>query len=160
MSSTVQSLESCQMGEQRKASNETSRGVLRACSKDFVERLVIAETLAQRAVQGTLTISLKAKEKRMGLYLDAGLLGVDFGEMTERRKRGQTEESIVEEYYDKLKRKRNGDDKKLRAAKEPAIKKQKVAAVNGHLQDADALRAVGAMMQLQREASLDRDTET
>ena len=121
-----------------------------------------AETMAQRTVLGTVTNELKAQEKRMGLYLDAGLLGIDYDEMTERRKGGQSEESILEEYYAKLRRKRNHDDdgdKKRRAIKEPPAKKQRVVTANDIVQDSDALSAVGAMIQLQRHTS-DCDTET
>lgn len=155
-----QSLVSNQL-EERQRLNVNGKNQL-SCSKDLVERLVCAETMAQRTVLGTVTNELKAQEKRMGLYLDAGLLGIDHDEMTEKRKGGQLEESILEEYYAKLRRKRNHDDdgdKKRRAIKEPPAKKQRVVTANDIVQDSDALSAVGAMIQLQRPTS-DCDTET
>lgn len=150
---------SSQLEEQRKLnSNERNQS---SCSEDLVERLVFAETMAQRTVQGTVTNALKAEEKRMSLYLDAGLLGIDYDEMMERRKSGQSEECILEEHSAKLRRKRDPDDndgdKKMRAAEEPPAKKQRLVS---HVQDSDALSAVGAMIQLQRQKSSDCETET
>jgi hypothetical protein len=158
-----QSLVTNQSKEQGEQLISDTRNEMLSCSKDLVERLVSAETMAQRTVQGTVTDALKAEEKRKGLYLDAGLLGIDLREMMERRKGGQSEESIIEEYFAKLRQKRDDDDdgeKKRSVAKKPPAKKQRVVSVIDHAQDSDALSAVGAMIQLQRQTSLDCETET
>jgi hypothetical protein len=160
---TRQSLVTNQSKEQGEQLISDTRNEMLSCSKDLVERLVSAETMAQRTVQGTVTDALKAEEKRKGLYLDAGLLGIDLREMMERRKGGQSEESIIEEYFAKLRQKRDDDDdgeKKRSVAKKPPAKKQRVVSVIDHAQDSDALSAVGAMIQLQRQTSLDCETET
>lgn len=164
-------------------SNGLDRGMLSTLSRDLIERLVLAETLAQRTVRCTVTETLKAKEKRMGLYLDAGLLGINLGEMAENRIRGQSEESVVEEYYNKMKRKesimeeycdkmkrKRGDEsddgeRKRSATEEPANKTQKLnetsTANNGRARDVNAVGAVGATFQLRaQESEGDGETET
>jgi hypothetical protein len=107
----------------------------------------------------------------MGLYLDAGLLGIDLGEMAAKRSMGCTEESIVEDAYDKMKRKREDDGDKKPSA-EPLKKKPKLneetATVNGRVQDRDihdALDAIGAMIKLkthgvEKESGSDQSSES
>jgi len=130
---------------------ETMPRVSSSLPNDLVNRLVLAETLAQRTVQGTVTEAMKAEEERMGLYLDAGLLGIDLGEIAEKRARGQSEDSIVEEYYEKLKLKSDGKV-------EPDRKRIKLAA--GRTQETDIQDALGAMIRLRTHGANDADTET
>lgn len=68
-------------------------------SDDVAHRLILAETIAQRTLSGSVSEPLKAQEKRMNLYLDAGLLGIDLEGMSEWLQRGETEEFIVEDRY-------------------------------------------------------------
>lgn len=135
-----------------------------------MNRLVFAETLAQRTVQGTVTEEMKAEEKRMGLYLDAGLLGIDLGEVAAKRAMGQTEEEIVEEAYNRLKLKRDKENGGTEnASSEPARKKSKRDARNGETTTGnankskdieDALVAVGALFRLQSQGASDGETES
>ena len=118
---------------------------------DLVHRLILAETFAQRTVNGTDTETLKAEEKRMSLYLDAGLLGIDLSEMAAKRSMGCTEESIVEAAYQE----KEEDDGDKKQSVEPLKKKLKLgedlATINGRVHDKDvhdALVAIGAMIEL------------
>lgn len=72
-------------------------------SHDNARRLVLAETIAQKTVNRTITGELKATEKRVSLYLDAGLLGIAPNDMARHMVEGYTEAEIVEHYYKKSK---------------------------------------------------------
>jgi hypothetical protein len=132
---------------------KTVKPSLSSLSDDLAHRLVLAETMAQRTLNGSVTEELRAEEKRMNLYLDAGLLGIDLGEMSERIAKGETEESIVQDGFSLLKLKgRKPSEKRQGATLATPAKKQKLAApaaVKGGFtfQDKaiqDALVAIGA----------------
>jgi hypothetical protein len=131
---------------------KTLKPSLSPLSDDLAHRLVLAEAMAQRTLNGSVTEELKAEEKRMNLYLDAGLLGIDLSEMSERMAKGETEESIVQDGFSVLKLKGRKPSEKRRAATlaTPAKKRKLAAApVKGGLtiQDKaiqDALVAIGA----------------
>jgi hypothetical protein len=135
----------------RKSVAKTTKPSLAPLSNDLAHRLVFAETLAQRTLNGSVTEQLKAEAKRMDLYLDAGLLGIDLGEMAERLSRSEAEASIVEDYFNKLKAKGRKASGKRRAETlpTPAKKPRVVAAGKGSslFRDKDiqdALDAIGA----------------
>lgn len=159
--------------EQQQQQSLTSQEVYQVSSSlkdDLVHRLVLAETLAQRTVQGTVTEAMKVQEKRLGLYVDAGLLGIDLGVMAEKRARGQMEESIVEEYYENLKLKKDDDGKASKPAHnrprsaEPARKTPKSNEVTASVRTREAeiedrLSAVGGIIRLATERA-GSETET
>lgn len=136
-------------------------------SNDHVQRLVFAETLAQRTAQGTATDEMKAEEQRMGLYLDAGLLGMDLKEIARKRAMGQTEQSIIDECYERLKLKRDKENDN-NARSRSAWKRRKLSAgqTNGTNDNAkskdveDALVAIGAMIRLRSHGAESESTET
>lgn len=137
----------------RKSIAKTAKPSLAPLSNDLAHRLVIAETVAQRTLNGSVTEELMAEEKRMGLYLDAGLLGIDLGEMAERLSKGQKEESIVEDCFNKLKARGREASGKRRDETLPAPAKKPRVAVAGKSGSLfrekdiqDALVAIGAAM--------------
>lgn len=67
---------------------------------DCARRLVLAETVAQKTVNGTITDELKSEEYRIGLYMDAGLLGILPSELVVALTQGRTESEVVEEKYE------------------------------------------------------------
>jgi hypothetical protein len=77
---------------------------------DCARRLVLAETVAQKTVNGTITDELRAEEFRISLYLDAGLLDIDPADIARSLARGQTESDLVEESYEKLVKKAKRDE--------------------------------------------------
>ena len=71
-------------------------------SQDTVRRLGLAEAVAQKTANGTITAELQEAEQRVNLYLDAGLLGIPPEEMARQMVQGRTEQEIVEQYYKKI----------------------------------------------------------
>lgn len=136
----------------KKSIAKTLKPSLSPLSDDLAHRLVLAETMAQRTLNGSVTEELKAEEKRLNLYLDAGLLGIDLSEIFERIAKGETEESVVQDGFNLLKLKgRKPSEKRRSATLSTPAKKRKLAAapVEGGLtfQDKavqDALVAIGA----------------
>ena len=137
----------------RKSIAKTVKPSLAPLSNDLAHRLVLAETIAQRTLNGSVTEELTAEEKRMGLYLDAGLLGIDLGEMAERLSRGQTEESVVEDCFNRLKAKgreasgkRRGETLPIPAKKLKGAAEGKSGALFREKDVQEALVAIGAVM--------------
>jgi len=75
---------------------------------DYIRRLDLAEAMAQRTMNGTITEEQKNEEYRISLYLDAGLLGISPSDLAKGISEGKTESDIVEEIYNK-----NGKKRKL-----------------------------------------------
>lgn len=77
---------------------------------DCSRRLVLAEVVAQKTVNGTITEDMKAEEYRISLYMDAGLLNIDPKDIARSLAKGETESDVVEKAYEKLCEKRKRDD--------------------------------------------------
>lgn len=121
-------------------------------SHDTARRLVLAETVAQKTVNGTITDELKDEEYRVSLYLDAGLLGIKREDMAEMINKGRCESDIVQHYYDQLLVKNGNGKRPATDSLLPPVKKShtdKTVALSGlgALTDEGilkALRAIGA----------------
>jgi len=68
-------------------------------TEDMALRLVFAETVSQKTANGTITADMMVAERNSGLYLDAGLIGIDPDKMAQYLAEGQTEKQIVEHHY-------------------------------------------------------------
>jgi len=75
----------------------------KALNVDVSRRLVLAENVAQKTMNGMITDELKEEEHRTSLYLDAGLLGIKPEVISKLTSEGKTEFQIVEKCYSQLK---------------------------------------------------------
>lgn len=73
---------------------------------DCVRRLNLAEILAKKTANGTVTDEQKNEEYRVSLYMDAGLLGIEPCDLVKGLSEGKTESDLVEERYDRYDKKR------------------------------------------------------
>jgi hypothetical protein len=87
-------------------SGESHNKKSRPLSYDCLRRLDLAEMVAQKTVNGTISDTLKAEEYRVSLYLDAGLLNIQPTEIKQYLSQGLTESDIVEEFYQRTLAKR------------------------------------------------------
>lgn len=137
--------------QQHVVASDAANRELSTLPDDLVNRLVLAETLAQRTVQGAVTQVMKREEKRTGLYLDAGLLGIDLGELAAKRAGGQSEQSIIDECYERLKLKsdkENDGERNGRSTSEPVYKKARLNGENESNGQVEELAAIGGMLRL------------
>jgi hypothetical protein len=79
--------------------NKISNLYLTPLSYDCLRRLELAEMVAQKTVNGTISDALKAEEYRVSLYMDAGLLNIQPSEIIRCLSQGLTESDVVEEFY-------------------------------------------------------------
>jgi hypothetical protein len=90
--------------------NETDGPAVPPLPHNCSRRLVLAEVVAQKTVNGTITDDMKAEEYRISLYMDAGLLNIDPKEIVRSLAKGETESDVVEKAYGKLCEKRKRHD--------------------------------------------------
>jgi len=116
---------------------DRSPGISSVCSLPFdcIRRLDLAETMAQRTVNGTITEQQKDEEYRISLYMDAGLLGISPSQLVQALSNGKTESDLVEESYSK-----HGKKRKLDGLLPPLRKAPKMA---GALEGLGALTKIG-----------------
>lgn len=105
--------------------------LVKPLGQDISRRLVLAEAVAQKTVNGMITDELKEEEYRTSLYLDAGLIGIKPDEISKLTMEGKTEFQIVEKCYSQLKNSiaPAGDDvleQRKRKATQSIIQKAKV----------------------------------
>jgi hypothetical protein len=93
-----------------KPHSKISPHFMRPLSYDCLRRLELAEMVAQKTVNGTISDALKAEEYRVSLYLDAGLLNIKPSEILRYLSQGLTESDVVEEFYQKTTVKRQRID--------------------------------------------------
>jgi hypothetical protein len=73
-----------------------------------------AEMIARHTAADTMTDELHAADRRVSLYLDAGILGIPPAEIVKRLANGETEFDIIEQAYLKLKQGRETSSSKKR----------------------------------------------
>eukprot|EP00542_Grammatophora_oceanica_P014731 CAMPEP_0194028370 /NCGR_PEP_ID=MMETSP0009_2-20130614/2355_1 /TAXON_ID=210454 /ORGANISM="Grammatophora oceanica, Strain CCMP 410" /LENGTH=220 /DNA_ID=CAMNT_0038667741 /DNA_START=22 /DNA_END=684 /DNA_ORIENTATION=- len=78
-------------------------GHARPLSHEATRRLILAETVAQKTVNNSVSRVLKAEEYRVHMYLDCGLLGIKPAEIRKSVMHGGTEENLVKKSYKRLK---------------------------------------------------------
>jgi hypothetical protein len=71
-----------------------------------------AEVIAQNTAAETMTDELHTMDRRVSLYLDAGILGIPPAEIVKRLANGETEFDIIEQAYLQLKQGREASSKK------------------------------------------------